>query len=531
MKRTLSLILVLAMIASLAIFTPASAASAKDSVVVGCAAEPDCFFPGHSKLSTNMDEVPILHNVYESLIKLGPNNEREPLLATEWSVSEDGKVYTVKLREGVKFSNGNDFNAEDAAFALNLYGPSPNGAAQLGNYDYTEALDEYTIAIHLTDPYAPFLNALAGRYALMFDKETYEEVGEDGLNEHPIGTGPYLFTERVSGNYVKLDYNPNYWGGEPAIKHVTWRVLTDTNTQMIALESGEIDVLTRANIAALQNLMSDQVIWQAKDASSIENLVFNCAVAPTNDINFRKAVQYAINKADINIGVFNGAATEGDIPIAPGFSGRPDAGTYEVIEYNPEKAKEYLAASNYNGEPFEINLTYLADTEAQAGRGVIAAYDQLTKFGLKCNLSSESSATWDTNAAIGSYDIAGYWPTGGITRDLYSQINGWDADLIVPLGERGSGQGSRWNNAEATEIIHKLAKVSATSDESYELGMEFVKIAIQDMPFIGFHSGVKFVPTNSTYWANYPCAENPYNGPWWWWSCFKYITTEITPAA
>ena len=185
----------------------------------------------------------------------------------------------------------------------------------------------------------------------------------------------------------------------------------------------------------------------------------------------------------------------------------------------------------YNGEPFVINMTYLADTEAQAGRGVIAAYDQLTKFGLKCNLSSESSATWDTNAAIGSYDIAGYWPTGGITRDLYSQINGWDADLIVPLGERGSGQGSRWNNAEATEIIHKLAKVSATSDESYELGMEFVKIAIQDMPFIGFHSGVKFVPTNSTYWSNYPCAENPYNGPWWWWSCFKYITTEITPAA
>ena len=167
MKKTLSLILALALIATMAVFSTASAAPDKESVIVGCAAEPDCFFPGHTKLNTNMDEVPILHNVYESLIKLGPNNEREPLLATEWSVSDDGKVYTVKLREGVKFSNGNDFNAEDAAFALNLYGPSPNGAAQLGNYDYTEAVDEYTIAIHLTDPYAPFLNALAGRYALM----------------------------------------------------------------------------------------------------------------------------------------------------------------------------------------------------------------------------------------------------------------------------------------------------------------------------------------------------------------------------
>ena len=143
MKKLVALILALTMVASMAILTSASAASDKESVVVGCAAEPDCFFPGHSKLNTNMDEVPILHNVYESLIKLGPNNEREPLLATEWTVSEDGTVYTLKLREGVKFSNGNDFNAEDAAYALNLYGPSPNGAAQLGNYDYTEALDEY----------------------------------------------------------------------------------------------------------------------------------------------------------------------------------------------------------------------------------------------------------------------------------------------------------------------------------------------------------------------------------------------------
>jgi peptide/nickel transport system substrate-binding protein len=61
--------------------------------------------------------------------------------------------------------------------------------------------------------------------------------------------------------------------------------------------------------------------------------------------------------------------------------------------------------------------------------------------------------------------------------------------------------------------------------------MDFMKVAIRDLPFIGFHSGVKFVPTNSTHWENYPSAKNPYNGPWWWWSCFKYITTEISPVA
>ena len=427
MKKTLSLILALALIATMAVFSTASAAPDKESVIVGCAAEPDCFFPGHTKLNTNMDEVPILHNVYESLIKLGPNNEREPLLATEWSVSDDGKVYTVKLREGVKFSNGNDFNAEDAAFALNLYGPSPAGAAQLGNYDYTEALDEYTIAIHLTDPYAPFLNALAGRYALMFDKETFEEVGEDAYNDHPIGTGPYLFTERVSGDHVQLDYNPNYWGGEPSIKHVTWRVLTDTNTQMVALESGEIDVLTRANIAALQNLMSDQVIWQAKDASSIENLTFNCAIAPTNDINFRKAVQYAINKTDVNIGVFNGAATEGDIPIAPGFSGRPDAGQYEVIEYNPEKAKEFLAASNYNGEPFVIATVSGSSDEVSAQ----IIQGQLIEIGINCQVNAMDGSTYNDATTSGTFNAT----------NRFGGVSVLDAD----------GMYYTWNKANATK--------------------------------------------------------------------------------
>lgn len=82
------------------------AAEKKDSVTVACAAEPDTFIAWYSKASTSMDEVPILHNVYESLIKLGPDNSHEPLLATEWSVSDDGCTYTLKIRDDVYFHNG-----------------------------------------------------------------------------------------------------------------------------------------------------------------------------------------------------------------------------------------------------------------------------------------------------------------------------------------------------------------------------------------------------------------------------------------
>ena len=206
--------------------------------------------------------------------------------------------------------------------------------------------------------------------------------------------------------------------------------------------------------------------------------------------------------------------------------------------YDPDAAAKLLTKAGlekrddgwyFEGEPFVATMTYLADTEAQAGRGAQAAYDQLTKFGLNLNLASEAPSVWWNNNETGEYELAGYWPTYGLTKDLYTAIRGFNADLIVPIGERGSGQGTRWNNARATEIIKELAQISPEDPRSYELGTEFLKIAIEDMVFIGFHSGVKFVPTNSSLWTNYPSAANPYNGPWWWWSCFKYIVTEIEP--
>lgn len=361
-------------------------------------------------------------------------------------------------------------------------------------------------------------------------------------------------------------------------------ILMEVTPEMI-----EVMTAMNPNIAAWY----DDFPYATSDDPCSKGLAFQMGKAPYNSPDFRWGVAMAMNFDEISINIFDGVGRASPFPILtatnamqelyflplvpwleefeldlgdgttvkpfdPGYAYRMAenlrAQGYEIPtdedelidmfgigswKYDPVAAEKLFIKAGlekrddgwyFEGKPFSFNMTYIADTEAQAGRGVVAAYDQLTKFGFRINLSSESSATWDANGSTGNFDIAGYWPTGGITRDLYSQISGWDADLIVPLGERGSGQGSRWENAEATAIIHELAKLDPDSDESYELAMEFMKIAIADLPFIGFHSGVKFVPTNSTYWTNYPNADNPYNGPWWWWSVFKYITTEITPA-
>ncbi|MEY8355850.1 ABC transporter substrate-binding protein [Lachnospiraceae bacterium 54-53] len=377
----------------------AGGGSGKDSVVVACAAEPDCFFPFHSSLKTNMDEVPILHNIYETPVKFGPDGSHEPLLAESWEISEDGKTYTLHIRDDVYFHDGVKMTAEDVAFSIDTAGHTAQGAAQLANLDKAVAIDDKTVEITLTAPYGPFLNALAGRYALVVQKALYESGGEDAYNENPVGTGPYTFASRVSGDRITLEAFDKYWGGDFPVKHVTYLILTDTNTQMVSLENGDIDVLIQANIGSLTKLDSDKVTWQTTDASSLCSLHLNCKEGPAADINFRKALLYGINKEEINIGVYEGYATVGDIPICPSFSGRPDPGQYKTAEFDPEKAKEYLAASNYNGEEFKI-LTVAGSRNESASQ---ILQGQLIGLGINCTVNALDAASYQAAADAGEF--------------------------------------------------------------------------------------------------------------------------------
>ena len=135
----------------------------------------------------------------------------------------------------------------------------------------------------------------------------------------------------------------------------------------------------------------------------------------------------------------------------------------------------------------------------------------------------------DTN---GNYQIAGYWPSGGnYLKDIYRPFTGFDNTLIQPVGQNSQGgYGGRWNNQRVTDILHEMANLSPEKDEDkcYELATEMLQEFVKDMPVINFLSGTKFVPTNSTYWQGYPCFDDPYDGPWWWWSCFKYMLPKFS---
>ena len=632
MRKSLSLLLVLTMILSLVLVTPIMA-TAEEMTEVGTPRSETLIVETQTPT-----DVPGQFNSYMQGTQMG-FGIHQLMSAMMWEMdtvkgeqfgevadgmpesNADFTEHIVKIRKGIKWSDGVDLTAKDVAFTFNMI-MSNKGINQCDYYNSVfksvEQVDDYTVKIVTKESFPrlalKFGVTIWGNDLRIVPEHIYSKVGDVTTfkDSEPVVAGPYTVKAYDQlGKWILYQRRDDWQnstvgvvtGKMPQAKYILVKALGDDTTRQMAMINNEVDIMCEVTPEILDVMTQandkiacwyDSFPYATSDDPCSKGIAFEMAKDPYSSADFRWGVALAMNFDEISNSIFDGVGRASCLPIltatsamqelyykpllpwledftldlGDGTTVKPfDSGYAERMaatlraegkdiptdhdalidmfgigcwKYDPEAATKLFIKAGlvkkddgwyYKDQPFTIKMSYLANTEAQAGRGLTAAYDQLVKFGFNCTLSSESSATWDTNAATGDFEIAGYWPTGGITKDLYAQINGWDADLIVPLGERGSGQGSRWNNAEATKIIHEMAKLSPNDEKSYQLGLDFMKVAIKDMPFIGFHSGVKFVPTNSTYWTNYPSAKNPYNGPWWWWSCFKYITTEITPVS
>ncbi|WP_323014086.1 ABC transporter substrate-binding protein [Devosia sp.] len=323
-------------------------------------------------------------NVFNALTELGREGEVIPQLAESWSTSEDQTEWTFKLRPNVKFHDGSVMTAADVVFSAEhvLADTTSPVRTFMRLVQKVEALDDLTVRFTLSQPHASF--ARQSKYLYIMSRAYYEAAGDTGFATKPVGSGPYRLTEWVKDDRMVLEAFPDYWGGEPAIKKGTFHPIPSDAARANALLSGEIDLSPSLPPSLMDMLRgSPELRVETAPGYRVTFLELDPTRTPFDNAKIREAVDIGIDRVAIADRLLRGTGKATGVIVPPSNIGY-DA-TIPTPQFDPERAKQLIAESGYDGTPFMIdypNNNYpMANEVAQA----IASY--LTEAGLKVQLN------------------------------------------------------------------------------------------------------------------------------------------------
>jgi peptide/nickel transport system substrate-binding protein len=372
--------------AALPLALPAFAQKSKDTVVIAMQLEPPGLDPTAGAASA-IGEV-TLYNIFETLTKIGGDGKVTPLLAESWEVSPDLKTYTFKLRKGVKFQNGEPFNAQAVKFSFDRAGGegSTNKDKRTFANLTTQVVDEHTVVL-LNKEIDPDLPFLLGQATAVI----YEPKSAPSNAIRPIGTGPYRLESWNKGSSCVL----TKWDGfrNPAqakLRRCMFRFISDPSAAAAALLSGDVDAFPRSQtriLAQFKNNPRFQVLLGGSRAKTIVSI--NNRHKPLDDVRVRRAILAAIDRK----GFIDAAADGFGVPIGshyvPGAEGFVD--TTGINPYDPEKAKKLLAEAGVK-TPLELTMTLPPPAYARQGGEFVVA--SLSKVGIIVKVQSVEWAQW-----------------------------------------------------------------------------------------------------------------------------------------
>lgn len=183
-----------------------------------------------------------------------------------------------------------------------------------------------------------------------------------------------------------------------------------------------------------------------------------------------------------------------------------------------------------DGTPWSISINAPADFEVQSGRLAFAVADSWQKFGIDASVNTMTAGSFWNAQSTGEFEAGSYWPGCAIGPDILPNLRGWHQKYIVPTGDLAPSNPNRHASDELAAIFDELEQITADDPRNVELSSDLLMQMAEEMHWIPMFGTSKFVPVNEYYFENYPTADNYYEGPWWWWSNFKYIIANIDPA-
>ncbi len=209
--------------------------------------------------------------------------------------------------------------------------------------------------------------------------------------------------------------------------------------------------------------------------------------------------------------------------------------------YDPAEATRLLESVGFkkqgagwlkpDGTPWKLTIAAPADFELESQRLAFAVANEWKKFGVDVNVQQQQGGVFQTEYAAGHFEAGSYWnQTCGIGPDLWVRLEWWNQRYVQPLNTPSAFNRERYTDPKASAIIDEMGKYRSDDPKNVELGTELLKQLVTGMPVIPMFGTAKFVPVNTTYWTNFPTATNYYEGPWWWWSNFKFTLAKLKPA-
>lgn len=312
----------------------------QDTLTVAFGSDPPTLDP-HS--SSGSPSVNALNPVYETLVRYDENGEITPLLAESWEQIDD-LSWKFNLRKGVKFHNGEEMKASDVLYSMKR-ATGPDGVKvsyimQAVDSENCEVVDDYTIIIRTHKPFAPLIGYLPYVGAVVVsEKEFTADPEKAAMN--PVGTGPFKFVEWKKNDRVTYVRNDEYWGEKPAYTNLIIRTIVEANSRVIELEAGGVDIAYEIPANDVQRLEDNPDTKIERNNSTIfEFLGMNTSKEPFSNVEFRRAIDLAIDEEGIVKSVYRGNATYTPGPVTPNMKYFDDSDV--KCRYNPEEAKEIL---------------------------------------------------------------------------------------------------------------------------------------------------------------------------------------------